>query len=126
MRRKWLFAALSAAVVLSLAGYFCLTHQTSGVFVTVHHVGPLTWYDGPDVEMSPETAKTINGELAGIIAAEAPGQGISCTVASHGKRRVDVNYSLQIPVALQDKLNTYIEHRAFELIFEQADAKPSK
>jgi hypothetical protein len=123
MRGKWLFAALSGAVALSVAGYFCLTHQTSGVLVTVRHVGPLTWSDGPDVEMSPETAKTINAELAGIITAEAPGQGISCTVAAHGKRRVDVDYSMQIPVALQDKLNAHIEHRVFELIFDQPDAK---
>jgi len=118
-----MIATASAFVVLCSASYFFLTQLKTHVYVVIHHIGPLTWYDGPDIEMSPETASKINRELASMIAADSPNQGITCTVAPHGKRRVDVNYAGEIPVDLQDKLNAYIQEHTIDLIFKQPNAK---
>lgn len=117
----WVVALLTAAAFLSV-GY---KHwKTKQVFMMYKYETTMTWSDGPDVKLSPESIKKLDGELDGIIGREAPGKNLHYPVASLDKRWVEVVYlgEQDVPEALRKKLDAYIQNSLPKLAVEQVAA----
>ena len=130
MRRGWLVliwvvALLPAAAFLSVVYKHWKTKQA---FMMYQYETTLTWSDGPDAKLSPESMKKLDGELDGIIGKEAPGKNLHYPVASLNKRWVEVMYVGQqdVPEALRKELDAYIQKRLPELAGEQVGADQAK
>jgi hypothetical protein len=125
MRRSWLIliwavAFLPAAIFL---GVVYKDWKPKHVFTTYKYETTMTWSDGPDVKLSPESMSKLDGELDGIIGSEAPGKNLHYPVVSLGNKSVEVIYisDQDIPETLRKDLDVHILKRLPELARDQAN-----
>ena len=115
---KW-GVILSVMIILAVGMTYFLLRPSPTVFETVRGTGPLTWCDGPQVELSVDRVSKLNRELSSLIDKQAPGQRLSCKVTANGVARVDITWSANFPEALQGQLTAYISDRVLKLAQEQ-------
>jgi len=125
MKTKGLCLFLGSAVVLSVVCFVAVIvgghSPQKHVFRTYSYETGMTWSEGPDVKLDQSSMKKLNAELDEIIHQEAPGKDLHYPVVSQGKREVEVMYSggQDVPEALREKLDAYIQKRLPELAREQ-------